>query len=783
MSKKLTSVEKEELYNSFLSRFPLDSLQNMTLEQYTGTEDSRDNFCYWVQYKVDKVGGMKGGSSDIFGIYKHKNPSKKPKMISDSQYSWLRELGSDANAAWEKIRGLICSIAKSANEGRYGDIDSIQCIGNNFKWKVAFLYSNKKIPPIYSKKAVKLLAKKHHINIANSEPQSNIETKLMSLKGDMDFWEFADMLWDECEKSDDWFLKTIASIAKSLKEKMESEKFSYAYNKDDIFARNKKDFFIWVKTDDKIIGDEDCHYEFYFDKKKNKMFPMIHFENNFKKDSDILKRFSDICKHKQLKMFPRSRDSWFYIEDSEMNIGEYEGDRELFCKTAIGKMRELDNRVGNEIKKEINRMRSKDNLEPYVNKLKKVKNLILTGATGTGKTYYAEEIAKAMNAEVKIVQFHPSYDYTDFVEGLRPVEKNGTLGFERRDGVFKEFCALALKNLENSRKSKDVQEKEATVSDLIDEFISNATDDSTKFAITTGNEFYIESSDQKYIFVKVPSNDKRNELTLQKQVLVDLLSAEDKLTNSGKIREFYKRKWRTQEDSYYFALYEKLYEKRNSYKAAEVKQIERKDFVFIIDEINRGEVSKIFGELFYAIDPGYRGKKEKAVQTQYQNLIHDGEAFKDGFYVPENVYIIGTMNDIDRSVESIDFAFRRRFTWTEITAESSLSILDKEAAWESYGAKPSDDEISKLKNRLTNLNKEISSIDGLNSSYHIGGSYLLKYASYKKDEAFEKLWTNHLSGVLFEYLRGRPQIDQIIQELKKAYDTDVIEDDEDEAEE
>ena len=141
------------------------------------------------------------------------------------------------------------------------------------------------------------------------------------------------------------------------------------------------------------------------------------------------------------------------------------------------------------------------------------------------------------------------------------------------------------------------------------------------------------------------------------------------------------------------------------------------------------------------------------------------------------------MNDIDRSVESIDFAFRRRFTWTEITAESSLSILDKEAAWESYGAKPSDDEITKLKNRLTNLNKEISSIDGLNSSYHIGGSYLLKYASYNKDEAFEKLWTNHLSGVLFEYLRGRPQIDKIMPELKKAYDKDVIEDDEDKAEE
>ena len=419
-------------------------------------------------------------------------------------------------------------------------------------------------------------------------------------------------------------------------------------------------------------------------------------------------------------------------------------------------------------------------MEKQIEQLRNVKNLIFTGAPGTGKTYYAEEIAEKMNAEYKIVQFHPSYDYTDFVEGLRPIEKNGTLGFERKDGSFKEFCAKALKNLEDSAKSKEDQEKEATVMDLIEEFIADASDNSTPFKITTGNEFFIDSSDQKYVYIKIPSNDKRNELTLQKQVLVDLLSADNKLNTSGEIKKFYQRKWRTQEDSYYFSLYEKIHEKKSNHAKADVEKIERKDFVFIIDEINRGEVSKIFGELFYAIDPGYRGKKEKAVQTQYQNLIHDGEAFKDGFYVPENVYIIGTMNDIDRSVESIDFAFRRRFTWTEITAESSLSILDKDAAWESYGVKPSDDEITKLKNRLINLNKAISSIDGLNSAYHIGGSYLLKYASYNKEEAFEKLWVNHLQGVLFEYLRGRPQIDKIMPELKKAYDTDVIEDDDEE---
>ncbi len=84
--------------------------------------------------------------------------------------------------------------------------------------------------------------------------------------------------------------------------------------------------------------------------------------------------------------------------------------------------------------------------EHYINLLKANKNLILTGAPGTGKTYLAKAISEEMNAETGFVQFHPSYDYTDFVEGLRPTppDKNGNIGFERKDGVFKEFCKKAL---------------------------------------------------------------------------------------------------------------------------------------------------------------------------------------------------------------------------------------------------------------------------------------------------------------------------------------------------
>lgn len=235
-----------------------------------------------------------------------------------------------------------------------------------------------------------------------------------------------------------------------------------------------------------------------------------------------------------------------------------------------------------------------------------------------------------------LVQFHPSYDYTDFVEGLRPIKGNNeNVCFERKDGAFKRFCVTALNN-------------------------------------------------------------------------------------------------------------------------------PNKNFVFIIDEINRGEVSKIFGELFFSIDPGYRGEKGK-VQTQYANMETEPNDFDDAlgeterfghFFVPENVYIIGTMNDIDRSVESMDFAMRRRFAWKEVTAEDSMQMLD------------GLDNADEMKARMVKINDEILRTPGLGKAYQIGAAYFKKYELYND---FDLLWEYHLEGLLFEYLRGTTDIDKTMKKLADAY--------------
>lgn len=181
-------------------------------------------------------------------------------------------------------------------------------------------------------------------------------------------------------------------------------------------------------------------------------------------------------------------------------------------------------------------------------------------------------------------------------------------------------------------------------------------------------------------------------------------------------------------------------------------KIDRKNYVFVIDEINRGEISKIFGELFFSIDPGYRGEKG-AVYTQYTNMHETDEKF----YVPENVYIIGTMNDIDRSVENFDFAMRRRFIWQEITAEESADNMNlpKES-----------------KTKMKSLNDKISEIEGLGSSYHIGGAYFLDKKGIPIND-FVEIWNLRLEPLLREYLRGMPNADNNLNELRKAYENAV----------
>ena len=381
-----------------------------------------------------------------------------------------------------------------------------------------------------------------------------------------------------------------------------------------------------------------------------------------------------------------------------------------------------------------------------MNQLLATHNMILTGAPGTGKTWSAKNIAswiicgmpyeKLTKKELKetykkenedfenrckVVQFHPSYDYTDFVEGFRPTTENKTenntnntdnkisapkatqVGFERVDGVFKQFCKEAVNEWDECQlKIKELLNgrciKKEDIDKLTDAIIKNADDFTLNEDIFPKTSFCQEDSEG--------------------------------LNNRKKVVEKATKK-------------------------------HAKKYVFIIDEINRGELSKIFGELFYSIDPGYRGEDGK-VDTQYQNMITDDkDEFKSGFYVPENVYVIGTMNDIDRSVESMDFAMRRRFSFIEVKANERMDMWTED--WKDLAMAC-----------MEAINKKIEDLPGLSSAYHIGPAYFKKLNNYMEQQGddypdFFKLWDNHLYGVIFEYLRGKKDAEKTIIEIQDIY--------------
>lgn len=328
---------------------------------------------------------------------------------------------------------------------------------------------------------------------------------------------------------------------------------------------------------------------------------------------------------------------------------KYNSEKILGKKTGyeIKKMKLKSNNIENElknfydqfinVKKEVKSIMKSKLIKDVTDKLITSKNIILRGSPGTGKSYLSKAVASKIidipieelecSDQFEFVQFHPSYDYTDFVEGIRPtVSQTGEIGFELRSGIFKEFCSKAVRSLNNS---------------------------------------------------------------------------------------------------------------------------ENKKFVFVIDEINRGEISKIFGELFFSIDPSYRGKKG-SVKTQYTNM----EKSEDKFYIPDNVYIIGTMNDIDRSIDTFDFAMRRRFRFIKIEANENTQML------EVLG-----DKKNKAIERMIRLNEAISSVEELNSNYHIGAAYFLKLRSM----TFDELWKDYLQPLLADYIRGMFNEEDIMNKFESAY--------------
>lgn len=367
--------------------------------------------------------------------------------------------------------------------------------------------------------------------------------------------------------------------------------------------------------------------------------------------------------------------------------------------------------------------------------IEKNKQIIFTGAPGTGKTFGIRKAIDRLISEppkdvpddvsipdrTKFVQFHSSYDYSDFVEGLRPVslEEGQNPTFVRMDGVFMKFCRnVAEYNL------KQLQVKGIVV-----------------------------SCDDWYEKCKLSAN----------------ASTEDKQQKK---------------------------DIKNS--------INTTQFYFVIDEVNRADIGKVFGELMFGLEEDYRGI-ENRFATQYSNLStyyrdennnfvpyeQEQDVFAKGFFIPENVHIVGSMNNIDRSVDSFDFALRRRFRWHEVTANGAMkpvligSFIERQVLFNL-------EQLEELCKYINNLNTTISGEGkqfGLNESYHIGPAYFKNYefgTTEDENEAKieeenkakrEEIWNAGIKHILREYVNGRNEdkVEAFMTKCEKAFIDGTVE--------
>ena len=437
--------------------------------------------------------------------------------------------------------------------------------------------------------------------------------------------------------------------------------------------------------------------------------------------------------------------SWYKEDNERYSIPRFSGSSYISTCAKVNK--DNSKKIISQWMEIVMKHSSKEKEEAFLQKVKdsleKTKNVILTGAPGTGKTYLAKQIAYALTGDdeknsphIEFCQFHPSFDYTDFVEGLRPVDKgNGNIGFERKDGIFKAFCKKAL--------GKSVNNFDEAYSKFADYLSENHNRE---------NALELKTPNNASFRVFLNSKGSLSLLTGQKDEVQGSLTPE-------KIKTFLTENPYEYWAGYYLGVIEYL---KKNFNLLSTSDKDEQKYVFIIDEINRGDISKIFGELFYAVDPGYRGEKGK-VKTQDSNLLSQDDPYYAGFFIPENVYIIGTMNDIDRSVESMDFAIRRRFTWKEIKAQDRIDMWDgKIDQWKADAGK-----------RMNALNAAISQTESLSDAFHIGPAYFLKLS--EKGYNFETLWDLHIKPLLKEYLRGTVNPENDLARLQDAYNLKFIE--------
>lgn len=653
----MNNTELYDIKNNFLKEWPIERLETMMLEEYTNLD--KTSFCYWIEAITTDVGSIWGGSAYKFGIYKRRDLSTTitvDNRITDGEYAWFQKYGATRDEAFQTVKQIIIKIIDNAKKNTFEEIDSID-LGDAYKWKIAFLYGDFNLSNIFKNESLYEAALSLGYK-GNDKSYSALNRYIFSKKNEnQEFFEFTTELWqktslanpkkywiyapgENASKWDEFYQEGIMGLGwdnlgdldnfaskKDIKKKLQELEGVESTKQNDTAANyefhkviKEGDVVIVKKGKNQLLGYGIVDSNYYYDEDKTTYQKCRKMDwkliGNWKVDFNLpLKTLTDITK--------------YATEDPNFN---------KYHERLIAVME--GSKSHKSIEKKLN-----NHLAPL--------NQILYGPPGTGKTYNTVlEAAKIVSGNdaisyddalkifndnlgnhIEFITFHQNYSYEDFIQGIRPDTKNEKeLTFEKKDGVFKRIADKALKNLTESEKPESAK-KEFDI--VFQEFIFPLNEDEDIEVKMKQTSFYITQVSEKSIEFRKNQGDSQHTLSI---------NTLRKMYNDG-VNDIILGGLQP----YYNPILMVLLEKGKS----QFTTVEKKNFVIIIDEINRANISRVFGELITLIEEDKRSHGAIPMRV----TLPSG----DPFIVPSNLYIIGTMNTADKSIALLDIALRRRF--------------------------------------------------------------------------------------------------------------------------
>ena len=756
------ATNRKEIYQKFQEAFPIEYLNEMPLEKYTNLNRD-DSFCYWVESKTEGLGSFWGGSSFKFGIYKYnQTPSNDSRIQYDDNYAWYSKYNqATAQEAYDIVRNAVVKIANFARNGIFESIDSIDELGDSYKWKIAFLYSNESLLPIYSRELLNEVSSKLGLDNPNSKPVSEIQRFLISKKGVKDLYDFYDEL-----------LVIIREYNKKKKEEAKKNKTQTAVGPKSWIYNPGENAFMWgdcIQEKLMCIGWESLgnlnQYNTIGDVQKKLQEVYQKPESSFANDRLAIWEFCHVIKPGDIiyakkgisTIIGRGVVTGDYIYDpirpnhphyrkvNWTNIGEWD------IPSISLPIKTLTDYSKHKVLKTIENVFSTSNILPSITQ----------SVTQTNKQYWwlvanpkMWSISGMKNGEVQDYTLyndsgHPRRIFQNFTNA-----KKGDIVIGYEATPTKQVVAILEIEKENDGKNIWFKKIETlgtpidyselkSIEELKDmEFFNNfqgslfkLTEDEYNVImeyvreanpiVTTAKQKYSKADFLNDVFIKESDFDTLKSLVLRKKNVilqgapgVGKTFAAKRLAyaimgeiDDNRIEQIQFHQNYSYED---FMMGYKpnetggFYMKTGSFynfckRAAADDQ--NTPYFFIIDEINRGNLSKIFGELLMLIENDYR---DKPIKLSYRD---------EKFSVPSNVHIIGMMNTADRSLAMIDYALRRRFSFFEMNPGFDT------AGFKNYISSLANKQLNKVIEAVVDLNKTISEDDSLGNGFCIGHSY------------------------------------------------------------